>query len=117
MTKRLHAQGYAAIAVDLLPAPTTDTLLAIRGAHAVWVDEELVPQPRAIYDITKQAGENLCRNFFEQEELFTALLRVARFLPESENVTLNYRLYRGLDAQEGALGHFLALKPAFLGGY
>ncbi|MDF7813940.1 NAD(P)-dependent oxidoreductase [Hymenobacter sp. YC55] len=81
--------------------------------QAVWVDEELPPQPRDIYDITKQAAEALCRDFFEKEGLETTVLRVGRFLPESPNLAANHRLYRGLDARDGALGHVLALEHPF----
>ncbi|UYZ63675.1 NAD-dependent epimerase/dehydratase family protein [Hymenobacter weizhouensis] len=83
--------------------------------RAVWVDEELVPQPRDIYDITKQAAENLCRDFFEKDNVQTAALRVARFLPEPPNLTANHRLYRGLDERDGAVGHLLALEHDFAG--
>lgn len=81
--------------------------------QAVWVEEDLVPQPRDIYDITKQTAEALCRDFFEKEGVQTTVLRVARFLPEPENLTLTHRLYRGLDERDGALGHLLALKHGF----
>lgn len=81
--------------------------------QAVWVDEDLVPQPRDIYDITKQAAEALCRDFFEKEGVQTTVLRVSRFLPEPEDVALNHRLYRGLDERDGALGHVLALEHDF----
>lgn len=81
--------------------------------QAVWVDEDLVPQPRDIYDITKQAAEALCRDFFEKERVQTTVLRVARFLPEPDNLALNHRLYRGLDERDGALGHVLALEHDF----
>jgi nucleoside-diphosphate-sugar epimerase len=81
--------------------------------QAVWVDENLAPQPRDIYDITKQAAEALCRDFFEKEGLETVVLRVACFLPEEENLKVNYRFYRGLDERDGALGHLLALEHPF----
>ncbi|WP_324670578.1 NAD(P)-dependent oxidoreductase [Hymenobacter sp. GOD-10R] len=81
--------------------------------RAVWVDEQLVPQPRDIYDITKQAAEALCQDFCEKEGLQTAVLRVSRFLPEPPNLALNHRLYRGLDARDGALGLLLALEHHF----
>ncbi|OUJ74694.1 NAD-dependent epimerase/dehydratase family protein [Hymenobacter crusticola] len=83
--------------------------------QAVWVDEQLVPQPRDIYDITKQAAEALCRDFFDKENVQTAVLRVSRFLPEPPNLTLNHRLYRGLDERDGALGLLLALEHALAG--
>ena len=182
----LRARGYAPYGVDLVPAPTTNSLLNVRDAaavldttrgvqavihtaalhgkhyelavprlefirtnvegtlnllnacvqhgikkllytsttsiygqalvapdRAVWVDEDLVPQPRDIYDITKQAAEALCRDFFEKEGVQTVVLRVARFLPEPPNLALNHRMYRGLDARDGALGHLLALEHDF----
>lgn len=80
---------------------------------AVWVDEELRPAPRDIYDITKQAAEALCRDFFEREGLPTTVLRIGRFLAEPPNVAANHRLYCGLDARDGAEGHRLALGQNF----
>jgi len=81
--------------------------------HAVWVTEELVTQPRDIYDITKQAAEALCQDFFEKEGLETTVLRVGRFLPEPPNLAANHRLYRGLDERDGAQAHLLALEKSF----
>lgn len=74
----------------------------VDGEKAVWVTEELTVQPRDIYDITKQACEELCRDFFEKEQLMTSVYRVGRFLPEPDNLMLNHRLYRGLDERDGA---------------
>lgn len=81
--------------------------------RAVWVDEDLPSAPRDIYDITKQAAEALCRDFFERENLQSVVLRVARFLPEPANLAANHRLYWGLDERDGALGHLLALEHDF----
>lgn len=85
----------------------------VHPGEAVWVTEELVPQPRDIYDITKQAAEALCRDFFEQEGLETTVLRVGRFLPEPANLAANHRLYRGLDERDGAQAHLLTLERSF----
>ena len=85
----------------------------VHPREAVWVTEELVPQPRDIYDITKQAAEALCRDFFEQEGLETTVLRVGRFLPEPANLAANHRLYRGLDERDGAQAHLLTLEKSF----
>ena len=85
----------------------------VHPTEAVWVTEELVPQPRDIYDITKQAAEALCQDFFEKEGLETTVLRVGRFLPEPANLAANHRLYRGLDERDGAHGHLLALEKSF----
>jgi UDP-glucose 4-epimerase len=80
---------------------------------AVWVDELLAEQPRDIYDITKQTAEQLCRDFFYKEGLQTSIYRVARFLPEGDNLKLNHRLYRGLDERDGAEALRLALAADF----
>lgn len=82
-------------------------------AQAVWVDETLVEQPRDIYDITKQCCEQLCKDFFYKEGLEVIVLRVARFLPETKNLTINHRLYRGLDERDGAEAIRLALGHNF----
>jgi len=80
---------------------------------AVWVNEELPIQPRDIYDITKQSCEELCREFFEKEKIQATVFRVGRFLPETDNLMLNHRLYRGLDEQDGAEALKLALEHEF----
>lgn len=81
--------------------------------QAVWIDEHLTPEPRDIYDITKLTCELLCKDYFEKEDLETVVLRVSRFFPESENEKVNYRLYRGLDEEDGAMAHLLALEKNF----
>lgn len=80
---------------------------------AVWVNEELREQPRDIYDITKQAVEQLCKDFFYKEQLQTSVYRVGRFLPEEPNLEANHRLYRGLDERDGAEALYLALQHEF----
>lgn len=81
--------------------------------QAVWVDETLIEAPRDIYDITKQCCEKLCKDFFDKEGLEATVYRVARFLPETENLTINHRLYRGLDERDGAEAIRLALLHNF----
>lgn len=81
--------------------------------QAVWVDEALIEEPRDIYDITKQCCEQLCKDFFYKEGLEAIVLRVARFLPETENLTINHRLYRGLDERDGAEAIRLSLEHTF----
>lgn len=81
--------------------------------QAVWVDEELAIKPRDIYDITKQTAEQLCKDFFYREGLQTSVYRVGRFLPETDNLKLNHRLYRGLDERDGAEGLRLAMGQTF----
>ena len=81
--------------------------------QAVWVDEELPEQPRDIYDNTKQAAEQLCKDFYGKEGLETSVYRLERFLPEEANLKTNYRLYRGLDERDGAEALYLALQHTF----
>ncbi|MBB6272481.1 nucleoside-diphosphate-sugar epimerase [Pedobacter cryoconitis] len=81
--------------------------------QAVWVDENLTAEPRDIYDITKQAAEQLCKDFFYKDGLQTSVYRVGRFLPEDSNLQANHRLYRGLDERDAAEALFLALKYDF----
>lgn len=85
----------------------------VNADQAVWVDETLIPDPRDIYDITKLTAELLCKDYFEKEGIETTVLRVSRFLPEDENTKAIHRLYRGLDEQDGAIGHILALEKTF----
>ena len=85
----------------------------VNDEQAVWVDEELVPEPRDIYDITKLTCELLCKDYFEKEQIETTVLRVSRFLPEDDNTKANHRIYRGLDTLDGAIAHQLALEKKF----
>jgi len=77
--------------------------------EAVWVTEDLIPQPRDIYDETKIAAEDLCRSFSEKCGLPCTSLRVSRFFPESEYLMAIYRLYRGVDVRDAAEAHILAM--------
>lgn len=85
----------------------------VHDKQAVWVDEELIPEPRDIYDITKLTCELLCKEYFEKERIETTVLRVSRFLPEDDNTKANHRIYRGLDEEDGAKGHQLVLEKKF----
>jgi nucleoside-diphosphate-sugar epimerase len=77
---------------------------------AVWVTENLIPEPRDIYDETKIAAEDLCRTFSEKHGLPCISLRVSRFFPEPEYLTAVYRLYRGVDVRDAAEAHILAME-------
>jgi nucleoside-diphosphate-sugar epimerase len=83
--------------------------------EAVWVSENLHPQPRDIYDITKLAAEQLCEDFYRSEGLRAACLRVGRFWDEPLADKVFYRLYRGLDVRDAAQAHLLALENQTIG--
>ncbi len=70
---------------------------------AVWVDEELQPEPRDIYDETKFAAEALVDNA-HGAGFTTVTLRLARCFPETPSETVVNRLYRGLDIRDAVQG-------------
>lgn len=80
--------------------------------EAVWATEELEPYPEDIYDTTKLRAEQLCRDAFARG-LKTTALRMSRCFPihgpEPDHLTAIYRLYRGVDHNDVAHAHWLAL--------
>ncbi|MCU7722637.1 NAD(P)-dependent oxidoreductase [Actinoplanes sp. KI2] len=60
--------------------------------RAVWVDEELPPQPRDIYDETKLAAERLVAS----SPITSAALRIARCFPEPLPVLATRLLHRAV---------------------
>lgn len=80
--------------------------------EAVWVTEDLEPRPRDIYDETKRAAEELCREAAEQGLLSCTSLRISRCFPEPDHLVAVYRLYRGVDLRDVGQAHRLALAQA-----
>lgn len=77
--------------------------------RAVWVTEELCPRPRDVYDATKLAAEELCRDV-ARGGLPTVCLRVARCFSESPEQTAVHRLSRAVDVRDAASAHALAVE-------
>ena len=75
--------------------------------RAVWVDEQLEPQPRDIYDETKLQAERLVASV--GSSMTVTSLRMSRCFPEPANVMTWYRLHRGIDRRDVAEAHALAL--------
>lgn len=75
---------------------------------AVWVDEQLPPRPRDIYDETKLLAEELVAS--AGTALTVTSLRMSRCFPEPPDVMAWYRLYRGVDRRNVAQAHALALR-------
>lgn len=86
----------------------------VHPKRAVWVTEELLPNPRDVYDETKIAAEKLC---FEASKngLSCISLRMSRCFPEREDLMAIYRLYRGVHEVDVAKAHELALFLPFQG--
>ena len=75
--------------------------------RAVWVDEQLEPRPRDIYDATKLAAEELVT--LAGDAMTVTSLRMSRCFPEPADVMAWHRLYRGIDRRDVAEAHALAL--------
>lgn len=75
---------------------------------AVWVTEDLEPRPRDVYDETKLEAEAACAEAARQG-LACVSLRVGRCFAEEPRLVAIYRLYRGVDAEDVAQAHELAL--------
>jgi UDP-glucose 4-epimerase len=104
-------------------------LTASAGAPAVWITEDVVPQPRNVYGITKIAAEQLCELFHRDRGLPCMILRTSRFFPEADdrketreayadaNAKVNEFLYRRTDLEDVAAAHLLAIEKAAAIGF
>lgn len=110
-TRRLLAAAGEAGAARFVYTSTTslygDAMLPEAG-EAVWVTEDLAPRPRDVYDETKLAAEAACREA-ARAGLPCVALRMSRCFPEDPRLVAVYRLYRGVDADDVAQAHELAL--------
>ena len=91
--------------------------------RAAWLTEEMSPEPRNIYGVTKLSAEHLCRLFHVEHRLPVVILRTARFFPEAddmahaiqqsdENTKANELLFRRLSVEDAAEAHVAALDKA-----
>jgi len=110
-TRRLLAAcGEAGVARFVYTSTTSlygDAMLPEHG-EAVWVTEDLAPRPRDVYDETKLRAEEACRDA-ARAGLAAVSLRMSRCFPEEPRLLAVYRLYRGVDAEDVAQAHELAL--------
>jgi UDP-glucose 4-epimerase len=97
--------------------------LAGGAAKAAWLTEEMSPEPRNIYGVTKLAAEHLCRLTNILHKMPVIVLRTARFFPEEddmahaieqseENTKANEFLFRRLTVEDVAEAHVAALQQA-----
>lgn len=102
-TQRLVDSAKAAGVRRFLLASTTSVYgRAMRPiGKAVWVTEALSPVAEDIYDQTKLAAEQICRDAFSPSFVTTAL-RFSRSFAEPLREMAVYRLYRGVDARDVA---------------
>lgn len=95
-----------------------------KGEPAAWITEDVVPQPKNIYSVTKLAAENLCELFHRKSKLPVLILRTSRFFPEDDdnaetrqryetpNVQALELLYRRVDIADAVSAHLLAMEKA-----
>jgi UDP-glucose 4-epimerase len=91
---------------------------------AVWVTEDLVPQPKNIYGVSKVAAEDMCELVHRDSGLPCVVLRTGRFFPESDdqddrrsaygdlNLKVNELLYRRIDLVDVVEAHLVAVDRA-----
>lgn len=90
---------------------------------AAWLTEDMSPEPRNIYGVTKLSAEHLCRLYHIQSGLPLVVLRTARFFPEADdmahaieqsdaNTKANELLFRRLTVEDAAEAHVAALEKA-----
>lgn len=108
-TKRLLGHALEAGASHFVLTSTTSLYgqaLELVGA-AAWVDEQLAPRPRDIYDATKLEAERLVAE--AGGSMTVTSLRMSRCFPEPQEQMAWYRLYRGVDRRDVAEAHALSL--------
>lgn len=81
---------------------------AIEPGKCTWVDEETEPAPKSIYHRTNLAAEKLLEEA-ASGALPVRVMRMSRCFPEPAPEMAVYRLHRGVDARDVAIGHALAL--------
>ncbi|RUW23475.1 NAD(P)-dependent oxidoreductase, partial [Mesorhizobium sp. M1E.F.Ca.ET.041.01.1.1] len=80
---------------------------------AAWLTEDMSPEPRNIYGVSKLSAEHLCRLYHLQHGLPVVVLRTARFFPEADdmahaieqsdaNTKANELLFRRLTVEDAA---------------
>lgn len=80
----------------------------VPDGRAVWVNEQLQPEPRDIYDETKLEAEQLLAS--AGGSMTVTSLRMSRCFPEPAELMAGYRLHRGIDRRDVAEAHVLALE-------
>ena len=101
-----------------------DAMQPQAGEAAVWVTEELRPQPKNIYGVTKVAAEDLCQLFHRNTGLPCLVLKTSRFFPEQDdtkdrrdgfadaNLKVNELLNRRIDIADIVSAHTMAMTNA-----
>lgn len=123
----LEAAASAGVQAFIYTSTTSTFGDAMRpGADgaAVWVTEDLQPQHKNIYGLTKTSAEGFCQIFSRNMNLPCLVLRTSRFFPEdddnrskraafsADNLKVNELLFRRADIQDMVSAHLLAIEKA-----
>ena len=127
-TLNLLQESVAAGVENFIFTSTTsvfgDALVPPPGLPAAWITEEIIPQPKNIYGVTKAAAEDLCQLFYRNYGLPCIVLRTSRFFPEEddnkemrglysdENLKANEYLSRRVEIEDAVNAHLLAVERA-----
>jgi len=99
------------------------------SAPAAWITEDVAPQPKNIYGVTKKAAEDLCELFHRKLDLPCVVLRTSRFFSDEDddaavrqtyaddNVKVNEFAYRRVDLEDVVTSHVLAMERASALGF
>ena len=119
----LEQAAVAGVAQFIFTSTTSVFGNALRpppGTPAAWITEDVVPEPKNIYGVTKAAAEDLCLLLHRQRGLNCIVLRTSRFFPEAddnrqrreqfsdENLKASEFLYRRVDVQDVVDAHLRA---------
>ncbi|MCF6320138.1 MAG: NAD(P)-dependent oxidoreductase [Proteobacteria bacterium] len=122
-------QGVKSFVFTSTTSTFGDSLRPTESQPAVWVNENLMPQAKNIYGVTKIAAENLCQLFYRNHQLPCIVLKTSRFFPEADddkimresyldaNIKANEFLFRRVDVADIVDAHILAMKKASDIGY
>jgi len=118
------AEGVQSFVFTSTTSTFGDALVPPPGEPAAWITEDVVPQPKNIYGVTKVAAEDLCRLFHRNQRLPVLVLRTSRFFPEDDdqahvrsaydeaNAKANEFLYRRVEIEDVVDAHLLAVERA-----
>ncbi len=127
-TLNLLEEAVASRAGRFVFTSTTSTLgralMPEPGAPAAWITEDVPPEPKNVYGVTKLAAEHLCELVHREHGLPCIILRTSRFFPEEDdrkaireayaddNAKANEYLYRRVDLEDAVDAHLAALRRA-----
>ncbi|WP_141454078.1 NAD(P)-dependent oxidoreductase [Pseudoxanthomonas sp. z9] len=106
-----------------------DALVPPPGEPAAWIAEDVRPEPKNIYGVTKAAAEDLCQLFQRNQKLACIVLRTSRFFAEEDddrraresfsdaNLKANEFLYRRVDIEDVVDAHLRAIERAPMLGF